>query len=260
MRGKALISVAPSGIADIAPAPAGVVALEHRLPQLDTIPPVKRREMQIAAREVLECRRVLRRGGLNVVGEVLRGQGEFFELEHYPHDDVLDKDSHAQYYYHAHRGEVEHGHFHCFMRAGGFAEGAQAVDWPLASAPWPTGDDAICHLVAISMDAWGEPIGLFATNRWVTDESWYPASEVIRMLEGFEVDHAAPSWPVNRWLGAMLRLYRPWVAGLLRHRDEVVAAHASVSPADDTLEDRSLEITGYIHIEVDALAASLGVT
>ena len=80
------------------------------------------------------------------------------------------------------------------------------------------------------------------------------------MLEGFEVDHAAPSWPVNRWLGAMLRLYRPWIAGLHRHRDELVAAHARDNPDQDALEDRSLEITGYIHIEVDALAAELGAT
>ena len=33
------------------------------------------------------------------------------------------------------------------------------------------------------MDGWGEPIGLFATNRWVTGETWYPAGAVIRMLD-----------------------------------------------------------------------------
>ncbi|WP_446730895.1 DUF6969 family protein [Pseudomonas sp. SST3] len=31
---------------------------------------------------------------------------------------VYDRDSHAQYYYHAHReGGVGHGHFHTFIRA-----------------------------------------------------------------------------------------------------------------------------------------------
>jgi hypothetical protein len=72
-----------------------------------------------AGEEALECRRVLAKAGLNLVGEVLRGQGTFYQFNHYPEGDVYDRDSHAQYYYHAHRGvEGEHGHFHTFLRAG----------------------------------------------------------------------------------------------------------------------------------------------
>lgn len=60
---------------------------------------------------------------------------------------VYDRDSQAQYYYHAHReGDLEHGHFHTFIRA-------------------------IAQLIAVSMDAWGQPIGLFVGNRWVTGET-----------------------------------------------------------------------------------------
>ncbi|MGL1832529.1 DUF6969 family protein [Rhodocyclaceae bacterium SMB388] len=225
-------------------------ALERHFPDPAALSAVERRRMLEAGREALECRRVLSRGGLNIVGEVLRGQGEFYEMQHYPRDDVFDETSRAQYYYHAHRGPVEHGHFHCFLRAGNLPDGAQPVDWPNATEKWPEGDDAISHLVAISMDAWGEPIGLFATNRWVTDETWYAADDVILMLDRFEIDHAAPSWPVNRWLGAMLRLYRPWIVALLRHRDEVVAMHRQAHPEKDILEDRTLEITGYLPISI----------
>ncbi|HRP97695.1 MAG TPA: hypothetical protein PL143_15750 [Rhodocyclaceae bacterium] len=232
--------------------------LRDFLPAPFDLDPATRRALLAAGREVRECRRVLVKAGLNVVGEVLRGQGQFVEMEHYPRDDVFDADTASQYYYHAHRGEVEHGHFHTFVRAGAFPETMHPLEWPLASRPWPAGKDAICHLVAISMDAWGEPTGLFATNRWVTGETWHRCDDVIGVLDRFAIDHAWPSWPVNRWLGAMLRLYRPWIEGLLRHRDAVLMAWMDAHPGTDVFEDRALEITGYLPISVDETLTALG--
>lgn len=201
-------------------------------PSLEALPPQRLRAMLLAGVEALECQRVLRKGGLNLVGEVLRGQGEFIEFEHYPKDDVYDADSRSQYYYHSHRGGTEeHGHFHTFIRD------------PV--------DDRTTHLVAISMDAWGWPIGLFAVNRWVTDEKWRPAADVLHMMRRFRIDHAYPSWPVNRWLNAMLVLFQPHVEALLHHRDRVVASWAAAHPEVDVFEDRNLEVTGYLPISVD---------
>ncbi|HNH52809.1 MAG TPA: hypothetical protein PLL07_10365, partial [Nitrosomonas sp.] len=37
--------------------------------------------MAEAGAQIIECYRVLQKAGLNVVGEVLKGQGEFYELE-----------------------------------------------------------------------------------------------------------------------------------------------------------------------------------
>lgn len=231
--------------------------LHSYLPDLGEFDVATLRTLREAGEEVLECRRVLAKAGLNVVGEVLRGEAAFVEMEHYPHDDVFDRETHAQYYYHAHRGEVEHGHFHTFLRAGGMPQGVAPLLFARASEAWPAGDDAISHLVAISMDGWGEPIGLFACNRWVTGETWYPAEDVIRMLGYFEIDHAWPSWPTNRWLGAMLRLYRPWIEALLWHRDAVLGERLRAQPARDVFEDRALEITGYLPISVTGLMADL---
>jgi len=143
------------------------------------------------------------------------------------------------------------------LRAAGMPDGVAPVQAVVASEPWPAGDEAISHLIAVSMDAWGEPIGLFACNRWVTGETWYAAEDVIRMLDRFEIDHAWPSWPANRWLGAMLRLYRPWIEGLLRHRDAVVRAWQCAQPGADVFEDRALEITGYLPVSVPALMTAL---
>lgn len=199
--------------------------------------------MLMAGTEVLECQRVLSGGGINLVSEVLRDQGEFIEYEHYPRNDVYDSESGAQYYYHAHRAG-EHGHFHTFLRVTtGKRDGSPAGDAPNSGEP--------VHLIAISMDAYGWPIGLFATNHWVCGGAWLPAEDVIEILPGFRIDHAYPSWPVNRWIGAMMVLFQPHIEALLRHRDRIIADWAQRHPERDAFEDRELEITGYIPIQVE---------
>ena len=225
-------------------------------PVLDGLPRGRLEAMRAAGAEVLECMRVLDKAGLDLVSEVLRGQGTFYELEHYPSDDVFDRDTHAQYYYHAHRGTAEHGHFHTFLRAPGMPAGVAPVDY-LGDEVWPSRDEAISHLIAISMDAFGRPLSLFAVNRWVSAEAWYPAEDVIRMLDRFAVDHAFPSWPVNRWIGAMLQLFRPQIEALIRHRDSVVDAWRRTHPDGDVFEDRQLEVTGEIVISIDTQIAAL---
>ena len=118
-----------------------------------------------AGQEIRECYRVLKNAGLNIVGEVLKGQGTFYELNHYPEGDVYDSSTHSQYYYHTHRGMAgEHGHFHTFLRARGMPRGVAPVPYD-GEEQWPSGDDALSHLIAISMDRYGFPIGLFAVNR-----------------------------------------------------------------------------------------------
>lgn len=204
--------------------------------------------MLVAGAEVLECQRALARGGLNIVGETLREGGEFVEYEHYPHDDVYDAEFGAQYYYHSHRsGAGEHGHFHTFMRQPVFA----------ASDAAGKGASAPTHLIGISMDAYGWPIGLFATNRWVTDEVLQPADTVLDMMTRFRIDHARPSWPVNRWMSAMLVLFRPHVEALLIHRDYVFAEWGRAHPGSDVFEDRALEVTGCLPISVDDVVGKL---
>jgi len=213
--------------------------------------------MRRAGEEIRECYRVLEKGGLNVVGEILRGQGEFVEFAHYPADDVFDADSHAQYYYHAHRGaEGEHGHFHTFLRAPGMLQGVAPVPYA-GTEPWPQGDEALSHLVAIAMDDYGCPTGLFTVNRWVTGDAWYAAGDVIRMLDFFGIDHANPSWPVNRWITAMLRLFRPQIEALILARDAALAEWMRAHPGKDAFEDRALEITSQAAISVEEQIAAV---
>jgi len=226
-------------------------------PRLDSLPRPQLEAMLAAGLEIVECQRVLHKAGLNVVGEVLRGQGKFYEYDHYPENDVHDADSQAQYYYHAHRSLTgEHGHFHTFLRRAGMPADAAPLELP-HEEPWPSGDEALAHLIAISMDAYGTPIGLFAPNRWVAGDTWYPARDVIAMLERFRIDHAWPSWPVNRWLGAMLVLFRPHIEQLLLQRDHVIGAWRERFPGVDVLELRELDILAHTWISVDQTIAGV---
>ena len=111
-------------------------------------------------------------------------------------------------------------------------------------------NDALSHLIAISMDRRGFPIKLFTTNRWVTGEYWYSASDVIKLLDYFLIDHAQPSWPVNMWVGAMIGLYRPQIEALIEVRDEAVEIWAKGKKPDNVYEDRDLEVTSEIDIDV----------
>ena len=200
---------------------------------------------------VVDSCRALEKAGLNLVGECLKGQGDFYELSHYPADDVFDADSKSQYYFHTHRGmSGEYGHFHTFLRADGMSESIKPIK-NTGDEQWPSAADSLSHLICISMNQQGKPIGLFTTNRWVTGESWYQAEDVIQMLEGFSVDHAHPNLAVNQWITAMFALYQPEMVELIMARDVKIKEWRMAHPENDVFEDRKLEITSYKTIDVD---------
>src|SRR5205085_7665327 len=109
-------------------------------------------------------------------------------------------------------------------------------------------------LIAIAVDARSEPIRLFTTNRWVTGETWYPAEDVIKMLDHFVIAETEPSAVLNRWIGAVIHLFRPQVAALLRARDETVMAWRR-RRRTHVFEDPRLEITSSLDIQLDAQLA-----
>ncbi len=217
---------------------------------LKQLPRQQLETMASAGEQILECYRVLGKSNTNVVAEVLRGQGEFYELDHYPKGDVYDSETHSQFYYHAHR-KGEHGHFHTFLREKGMPKNCRPVKQSKADY-MKERDDTLSHLIAISMNRAGFPIGLFTTNRWVTADTWYTAKDVIKMLDHFEMDLAWPSWPVNIWVTAMVRLFRPQIEELVRKRDSTVADWQKKHPDGDVFEDRGCDITSTRRISVEA--------
>ena len=191
--------------------------------------------MQAAAAVVAACYRALAARGGGILAEIGVNGGALVDWQRYPAGEVYDPQTHVQYFYHAHpaadRTVREHGHFHTFLRAEGMPVGvaplvlpetavADAVRPPPQAAPLKHGArDEVSHLVAIALDPHGEPIRLFTTNRWVTGETWYRAEDVIRMLDRFTIREVGGPALLNRWIGAMLALFRPQIVALLRQRD-----------------------------------------
>jgi hypothetical protein len=221
---------------------------------LAALPTAALERMAEAGQEVVETHRVLAKTGDNIVGELLRGHETFFEWDHYPPGDVYDRESHGQYYYHAHaveeRFEDEHGHFHTFLRPRGMPPGIEPSPVPGYKPPKDP-DDALSHLIAVAMNPAGFPFRLFTVNRWVTGEVWYSADDVSAMLDHFKIDHAQPSWPVNRWITGMVGLFKPQILELVQARDRAVAAWEKKQSVKDVYEDRDLEVTSYMDISVE---------
>ena len=223
------------------------------------LPKARLESMLAAGTEAVECIRVLSKTGDNIVGELLKGHETFFEWDHYPTGDVYDHVTHAQFYYHAHPQELrsgEHGHFHTFLRANGIPDGIRPAALPDYDKPSDPNDD-LSHLIAVSMDPTGLPIRLFSTNRWVTGETWYRADDVCRMIDLFDIDHAQPSWPVNRWITAILQLFHPQIVELIRARDVRVKDWAASKDTDNAYEERDLEITAVVDISIDDQIAAV---
>ena len=228
--------------------------------------------MTAAAVLIREIGRELAGRNLNIVSEVMTGHATISDWRHYPDEDVYDPSSHAQYFYHTHptrrRAGREHGHFHTFLRAEGMPVGVAPLLLPeiaVAEAPPPPPQapplrrgirEEVSHLVAIVVDCQGRPVRLFTTNRWVTGETWYPAGDVIRMLDRFAVTEVGPSQTLNQWLGAVVRLFRPQIAEVLRLRDQTVMAWRS-RRRTHVLDDPALEITSSLDISIDTQFAFL---
>jgi hypothetical protein len=207
----------------------------------------------------------------NIVREALGGGGRVEDWRHYPDSDAYDPISHAQYFYHHHSAghePAEQGHFHLFLRAEGMPAGMQPLLLPeaaIANLPTPPqaapskrgGRDEVSHLIAIAVNAAGEPVRLFTTNRWVTGETWYRADDVVRMLDCFTLDAAEPDSLVNAWLAALVRLYQPEIAMLLRHRDDTVMDPRRRRRRIDVFEDPKLEITSSLAIDLDQRLAAV---
>ncbi|CAG4907468.1 unnamed protein product, partial [Acidocella sp. C78] len=174
--------------------------------------------------------------GRNLVTALL-GTAPFVEFEHYPPDDVRDPVTGAQYYFHAHRGRIESGHIHCFLRRKSKA--------------------GMTHVLAIGLDDHGRPCRMFTTNLWVTNDDYVKAERLITQLHRMAWRDAPGDAGINKALGALFRLYRPQIAALLRRRDRRLARHAArIAPLDPKTDER-LEILSSMRIDLPATLARL---
>ena len=194
--------------------------------------------MYEAAAEAVDSLRAMAADGLNPVTAALAGATAVEEWAHFPAGDAVDAAAQCRFFYHAHaaeeRADGEHGHFHTFVQPH-----AAAGDTP-----------SVTHLIGISTDASGRVIRLFTTNRWVTGEAWHDADSTIGMLDRFDMTRNAASSPLDRWVTAVIRMFRPQIAGLLHARDRRIAAFRAAHPDSDVFEDRALQITSEMPVDL----------
>ncbi len=193
---------------------------------------------QTAAAVQLHCAQQ----GKSLAQAVLGGAHTFSEMRHYPQNDVSDAQTGHRFYYHAHRrDEAEHGHFHLFA-------------FDQANAPH------FAHLAALSLDHTGQATRWFTTNQWVTGEQWLPADGVLQALGHFSVQTKGRLAPVARWLAAMVQLFQPQLAQLIRARDVALLRHIDAHPTHDrfaVFEDRQIDVLSQTPADLHTRIAQL---
>ena len=177
---------------------------------------------------------------------------EVVEYEHYPPNDIIDRRRGSQFYYHAHRdGDLEHGHLHLFWHA---TASGRRRRLRADQASWTR--TAPSHLVAISLDARGLPVGLFTVNRWVTDGHWFDAQTTLSFVDRFALQPEGEHAVSARWITAFVQLYRPRVRVLLEQRDKRLARRGDLAAA---LDDHRLEVLSLQRLDwaadLDAIEA-----
>lgn len=192
-----------------------------------------------AAQRVAALQLRYARAGTGMASAAMAGARQLEPLRHYPARDVSDPRAGTRFYYHAHdsrrRPALEHGHFHLFVYDR----------QPPASGP------AFFHLAGLSLDARGQALRWFTTNRWVTGERWRPADEVLRALRQFEVRTTGRLAPVAAWLSAMVRLFEPQIAALVRRRDAVMAPRIARMGDEAAFEDRRLDVVTQCTVSLE---------
>lgn len=175
--------------------------------------------------------------GQNLANAALAGSSPFVEWAHYPAADLLDKEVGTLAYYHAHEASErlanEHGHFHVFV-------------------PSSNQNGRYSHLIGISLNARGEALRLFTTNRWVTAEHWEAAAVMDEALSTFRFSTRGRLAPVSRWLNGMVTLFADEISGLLIERDALMNSLIEKNGREAALEDRSLHIVSQCPIDVPA--------
>lgn len=226
-------------------------------PNLTKLPRDQLETMRAAGERMRKNERRLADSGSDLVRAIIRSSKGFYQWDHYPEGDVYDWESHSQYFYHAHAPgqredlyDNEHGHFHTFLRPRGFPPDIRPIR-ANGSAPCTSDNDALTHLVGVSMDMTAQPIRLFTTNQWVTAEYWYAADDVKQVLPRFRINQAYPSLPLNSWLTQLLILFRPTIERLIDARDQKIEDAVSKLGADKVFEHRELELTSVADISVD---------
>ncbi|MBS3944994.1 MAG: hypothetical protein KGZ42_05810 [Melioribacter sp.] len=172
----------------------------------------------------------LKKEGSNLVKKIMNGKKyEYDPYVHYPYDGgIKDENSGYQFFYHIHR-ENEYGHFHTF-----------ATD--------EYGD--LVHLVLISMNEKGEPIGLASVNRWVTGDKFVKADVLRKLAEKFYIEPGLfKDERIVEFVNYIFRAFKNEINELFAERDEWINNYVNTK-FNEPFEDRDYEILSFKKINI----------
>ena len=178
--------------------------------------------------------------------------------EHYPDKDARDAKTLSRWYYHVHadgdRDAEEHGHFHLFLHQTQLTDPDGAWSEPSNKSEKRAN---VLHVAALSIDRSGIPRKWMVTNRWITDEWLYPADKIIPRLDDFNVDNTPQDKTVNRFLTAMVALYRGEIEQLILKRD---ARFAEMGASKENREpfQKGNDVLAELPIDLDEKLEELG--
>lgn len=223
-----------------------------------SLPDKERKAMLRSAESLFACYERLQKTKQHLLSPVLNGESPK-QWAHYPDDDVIDKRSGYQYFYHSHSPDdrpdaAEHGHFHLFARLDG---GVHVIDAArekrflsrLNSAF--AKDSKTASLLCVSLDASGVPTSLFTVNRWVTGDHLLSADATLALLKEFHLE--TPGFElISEWTQALIGLFWPQIVELLEQRDHklecvIAAGHSNA----DLLDDNGVELLSEYDIDID---------
>jgi len=167
--------------------------------------------------------------GSNLVQKVMNGKKYAFDpYTHYPQDGgIKDENTGSQLFFHIHR-DAEYGHFHTFSKD----ENGELV-----------------HLILISMNKEGEPIGLATVNRWVTGDKYVNGEILNKLTQNFFVDTSLFSDSrVVDFVNNIFKAYAEEIKQLYSERDKWILNYVNQNYREP-FEDRDYEILSFKKIQ-----------
>jgi hypothetical protein len=187
----------------------------------------------LAAQELASIQMKYAKSGRTLNEAALCGARDFIEWQHYPNNDLADKHSGYEFYYHAHSADEmpkgERGHFHVIKRHA----------------------KSFHHLVGIALDQKGLPVRLFTTNQWVTGEEMADSNLVMQSVVEFQMDITGRMAPVSKWIGALMQLFQPEIKELIKERDQEIALLVTrFGDREDVLNSREHHVLSECKIDL----------
>ncbi|RMD48594.1 MAG: hypothetical protein D6830_06560 [Ignavibacteria bacterium] len=172
----------------------------------------------------------LKSEGTNLVLKVMNGKKYVFDpYVRYPYEGgIVDKENGCRIFFHAHRPN-EYGHFHTFVED----EKGELI-----------------HLVLISMNKKGEPIGLATVNTWVTGDKYVKPDILKNYLSNFKMNrNSFKESRIIDFVEAIFEAYRQEIFTLFDEREEWIQNYAA-KYYREPFEDRDYEVLSHVKIKV----------